>query len=176
MNQQTIEYIGTLLPSTKEKSGFETILPGGRVPHPRLLENRLSAEVHGGDGSNKTGIVSPRTGHSALQDQATVSGERPSAFADQNLQRVARRVNNSVDFGNIQAPPGKRKSLCVGKRLKAKQHMVPFEEIKPAEFTKAKPIMRNAQEERDRLLGPQFRKEYIKAKNAREAAFEREQL
>lgn len=53
---------------------------------------------------------------------------------------------------------------------------MPFQEIKATEFTKAKLKMRNAQEERDRLLGPQFTKEYIKAKNEREAAFDREQL
>jgi len=32
--------------------------------------------------------------------------------------------------------------------------MIPFQEIKASEFTKAKLKMRNTAEERDRLLGP----------------------
>jgi len=85
INQQTIDYIGTLLPSSKERSGHEAIKSGTGVPHPRLLENRLNTEAYGGDNMNFKSNATPKMDHLAGYDHVTLTSERPSIFSHQNL-------------------------------------------------------------------------------------------
>ena len=69
--------------------------------------------------------------------------------------KASKRTTHSVDFEFENPQKGKSK-LVVSKRLKAKDHMISFKEIKASEFTQAKLKMRNVKEERERLLGQQF--------------------
>jgi hypothetical protein len=121
----------------------------------RLIENRIQRDNVTSDNlipSSNIGTLSPKMdlmseifqGELDLRD----SPKKTSVF---DPHRIARKVNNSVDFGNQE--DGKKK-IAFGKRLKAKDHMISFKEIKASEFTQAKLTMRNVKEERERILGP----------------------
>ena len=83
--------------------------------------------------SSNFGNMSPKMDHLSEIFQGELDLKdaplRTSAF---DAQKITRRVNNSVDFGLHEDD---KKRITVSKRLKAKDHMISFKEIKASEFT-----------------------------------------